>query len=1090
MGTIKVKARCLKCTYRNGDFTIFSWSLIEPNENIKLSTYSSFSSKGENGYISEGKDYELEVEVLSVHPTYGSTVFIKSVPSLDQLDFKNLTKEESFEILMECTSSERIANNILKAYPNFIELVLTEGKEAIDISRVKGMGDVYLNAYTRDLTNKYKYYHILKAFKDYQLDITDCKTLCAMYKDEIGIKSALNTRPYEVLCDTLNRRFDQADKMILELQPKFKETSHRCEYLVLSVLKRNEEDGSTRLNGNDLYYYIQDEINKPELLPLVVDTVKNSEKIYYDELSKDCAIMNTYIGEVYVADFIKNKIKNSTELNIDWRKYTKVNDFTMSEKQSEALEMFCKYNFSVLAGYSGCVDCDTEFFNGKQWKKISEYLPQDLVLQYNKDGSANLVKPQDYIKLPSDYLYHFETKYGLSQTLSEEHRIIYYTQNNIFKENTLAEVMEINNKYTKGFVGKIPTSFKYSGNGIDLTDNEIKIMCAVICDGSFYSHVNENCDSYNRCRFHIKKNRKKEELRRLFKESNIWWREKESATEGYTDFYINAPRREKEFTDYWYNCNNHQLQLICDNIMQWDGSNTITLTGKDRFKFSTTIKKTADFIQFAYSSCGYRASISINDRIGRPKKNKKNGKTYYDKSIEYSVGITHVTKCSIMNDHKKADFIKVPTKDGYKYCFTVDSGMLVLRNNNKIFCTGNSGKSTSLQGLIYLMEDNHMSYTLLAPTGSASKRIAEVTRRDASTIHKRVLKYGDIESDVVLVDESSMVDLPTFIMLLQAIKNGNCRIVLIGDPKQLASVGIGTIFADIINSNEIPMITLTEIFRYNSNGSLFIATNTRNGKSFIDSDDKLLKWSDNKMTLNVGDNYKFIQTDDILDTLMTEYLKFISKGFKPKDILVLSPMNVRSCGTYEINNTIQAEINPFKPNEQILSRTINGTEIKFKLGDLVLNTKNDYKAIPLDSWKLMENDPDGLLTEDDIPLTEVMNGQKGKIIEIDNKKLVIQFDEELIVFPKIKLNHLLLGFAVSIHRMQGSESNVVLNIISPEHSKMLSRNLLYVALTRSKKYHVDIGNMSAFEDALKIEEVSQRDTFLPQLLIEQKEKEN
>lgn len=1085
MGTIKVKAHCLKQVYKNGDYVILSFNLLEPNENIQLSTYGSFSCKGEYPFISEGKDYEMELEIISNHQSYGSTCKILAVPSLEQLDFKNLSKEESFEILMDCTSSERVANNILGAYPNFIELVLTEGKEAIDTDKIVGVGDIYLNAYVRELTNKYKYYHLLKAFKDYKVDITDCKSLCDIYKDEQGIRKALKYKPYTVLCDVLKRKFEQADELVMEFQDEFRESNHRCEYLILDVLMRNEEGGSTRLNGNSLYYYIEEESNKPELLPLVVETVKESELIYYDEETKDVSIMVTYLGETYISDFIKDKIKKSKKLNIDWTKYTQVGDFKMSEKQAECLKMFCENNVSVLAGYSGCVDMDTEFFNGKQWKKISEYNENDLVLQYHTDGSATLVKPDNYIKLPCDYLWHFETKYGLSQTLSDEHRVIYYSSKGVFKENTLSEIMEIHKNNKSGFCGKIPTTFNYEGNGIELTDNEIKIMCAVICDGSFYAYATDvNCKTHYKCRFHIKKDRKKEALRELFTKSDIWWEEKVSSAEGYSDFYINAPRREKEFTEYWYNCNHHQLQIICDNIMQWDGSNNITLSGKDRFKFSTVIKQTADFIQFAYSSCGFRSSISVNNRIGRAKINKGSGKTYYDKSMEYSVGITKVIKCSIMNDHNKTEFIKVIPKDGFKYCFTVDSGMLVLRKDNKIFCTGNSGKSTSVQGLISLMEDNGLSYTLLTPTGSASKRLSEVTHRDCSTIHRKCMRDGEIWSDVVLIDETSMVDLSTMIMLFQTIKNEKARIVFVGDPAQLSSVGIGTLFSDIIDSNITPKIELTEIFRYNSSGSLYTATNIRLGRSFFNNTDSLIKRSSDKNTLMVGNNYKFIQTEDIMNTLLEEYSKLISKGFKPKDILVLSPQNIGSIGTYELNNIIQSEINPIKPNEITLSRKINITEIRFKLGDMVLNKKNDYKALPYDSWKIIENG-NGMLNEEDVPLTQVYNGEKGIIREIDDKKLVIEFDNDLIVFNKTKIKNLLLSYVRSVHSVQGNEAKAVINIVSPTHSRMLTRNLEYVATTRSKEIHVDIGDMSAFENALLVEEMNERSTWLKDLLLKE-----
>lgn len=744
----KVNAHCVKQVYKNGDYTIFSFCLNEPNENIQLSSYGSFSCKGEYSYLSENKDYEMEIELISTHQIYGGTYAIKSIPSMEQLDLANLSKEESFEILMDCTSSERIANNILSAYPDFISKVLTEGKESIDTDNISGVGEAYLNAYVRELTSKYKYYHLLQEFKDYEVDVTDCKALCSNYIDEDKIKEKLKKRPYEVLIDALGRNFINADKMILNLNPEFKDSKQRCEYLMLSVLDTNEENGSTRLNANSMYYYIEEEYNVPELLPLIVETVKESELIYYDEKTKDVAKASTYTAECMIADFVKNKIKNSNKLNIDWEKYKTSENFTLSDMQMKGLENFCNYNFSIIAGFSG------------------------------------------------------------------------------------------------------------------------------------------------------------------------------------------------------------------------------------------------------------------------------------------------------------------------------------------------SGKTQSVKGLISLMEDNGINYTLLSPTGKASKVLSESTNRPSSTIHRKVYS-GEINTDVLIIDEAGMIALDVFTMLLNDIVNENIRIILIGDPSQLSSIGLSKIFDDLINSEIIPMTMLTEIFRYKSDGSLFVATNLRNGISFFD-DKEMVKYKDN--VYSVGSNYKFIEKpdDEIIDTLVEEYVKLIKSGVKPIDIMVLSPFNKSELGTYEINNRIQAEINPQKPNESFHSRKIrsgnNIIEITFRVGDIIINTKNDYSAIPYDSYILMEENE--MLTESDVETTLIVNGQQGIIHEVVPKGLIVQCDEELIFFSKQKLNNILLGFSLSSHKSQGSSVDVVIGVVSNQHKKMLSRGLLYVMDTRNRKKCINIGSAQAFENALQIVDNDLRDTWLLDLLKE------
>lgn len=233
---------------------------------------------------------------------------------------------------------------------------------------------------------------------------------------------------------------------------------------------------------------------------------------------------------------------------------------------------------------------------------------------------------------------------------------------------------------------------------------------------------------------------------------------------------------------------------------------------------------------------------------------------------------------------------------------------------------------------------------------------------------------------------------------------------------------------------------------------------------------------------SICNNYKFIQTDNIFDTLIEEYMKLIKKGIKPNEILCLSPFNVGDEGTYKINNAIQLEINPTKPQELTLSRKINNyTDVTFRVGDRILNKKNDYQALPLESWKDIENSY-GALSEEDVALTAIFNGQDGIIREVTDKYVVAQFDEELIVINKSKLNNVLLAYCISVHSSQGSEAKYVLNVVSPSHKRMLNRNLLYVADTRSKILQIDIGDMGTYEDALLIDGNSERLTWLKELL--------
>ena len=338
----------------------------------------------------------------------------------------------------------------------------------------------------------------------------------------------------------------------------------------------------------------------------------------------------------------------------------------------------------MVCARAKCVDAETEYFNGSEWKPISEYQDGEQVLQYNLDGTANLVTPLQYIKTPCEMMYHIETQRGVNIMASPEHKMLSVIPSRkggyIYHDYTMEEIYEKHYKGA-GFIDQFLTTFKYSGKGIELSNEEIRVMCAVICDGYFPK------DS-NKCVIRVLKERKKRRIRHLLRMADISWEEKQQP-DNYISFVFNAPRKEKEFSSYWFDCNNEQLKIVCNEILHWDGC----LLNTSR-TFSTTSKDTADFIQFAYAATGERASIKIRDR--REQIKTVGNKEYECKSVEYEMHITNRTLCGIRSRHKKVEIKKVKPIDGYKYCFTVPSSYLVLRRGNSIMIHHNCGKSTLL----------------------------------------------------------------------------------------------------------------------------------------------------------------------------------------------------------------------------------------------------------------------------------------------------------------------------------------------------------------------------------------------------------
>ncbi len=198
--------------------------------------------------------------------------------------------------------------------------------------------------------------------------------------------------------------------------------------------------------------------------------------------------------------------------------------------------------------------------------------------------------------------------------------------------------------------------------------------------------------------------------------------------------------------------------------------------------------------------------------------------------------------------------------------------------------------------------------------------------------------------------------------------------------------------------------------------------------------------------------------------------------------MILSPMNKGDDGTYNLNRTIEDEYNPPKPNEATLSYKREGVDIVFRVGSRVINIKNDYRALPLESYEIIQSDHTNRLTTEDVPLTQIFNGQIGVVRSVNDKMMVCQFDEELIVIEKYKLNTILLARSISCHRSQGGEWKCVINVISDKHTRMLSRNLLYVMDTRAREFVCDIGDRKTFENSLLVDSVEERSTWLREMM--------
>ena len=358
-----------------------------------------------------------------------------------------------------------------------------------------------------------------------------------------------------------------------------------------------------------------------------------------------------------------------------------------------------------------------------------------------------------------------------------------------------------------------------------------------------------------------------------------------------------------------------------------------------------------------------------------------------------------------------------------------------------------TGKSQTTKALIKMLDDNAYTYTLLAPTGIAAKRLRQATNRQASTIHMHLACHRSI-GNFLIIDECSMIGVNLLGLLFDFIPK-NTKIILICDEAQLASISCGNIVQDIIDSKIVPIVNLTKVFRYGIGGIATVATDVRLGK---------------ELSENVEfDDYSFIpiSSNPLID-ITTIYNNALKK-YSPEDIMILSPFNVRSAGTYAINSTLQNEHNK---NPTFLSYKKQGFDIEFKIGDRIVNTENNYH-----------------MTSDYGDELAVMNGDIGTIIDNDGYNTTVKFDNGIAYLENNDMYKMLLATAVSVHKSQGNQAKCVIVVIDKSHGFFLNRNIEYVAMSRAQEKLIVLGDIDTINNALSIQQEKNRQTYLKDMLI-------
>lgn len=1065
---------------KDGQWVSFGLKLTKSKDKIHITKYGTVSCNGCCPILKKDTVYKIRA-IESFDETYGYSYKI----DLIGVDVTALSKSEQKQYLLSAIGESK--TELL--YSNLSDPIkVLEDEDIETLCKIKGIRENSAKQLIKKYNGDLGYAEAISLLKKYDMTDNQIKGLVDRFGSGQTIDNKIKKNPYFLL-NAKGYGWEKTDKIARAsgIKPYDK---RRIEAYVGYFLQSQADVGNIWMYQDQLWEGLCEKLGgnlDDEIVGNIIHDLEERGNIFFTEDRERMAWKKYYKMEVNTAKELVRlaKCKNTFKYN-NWREKVaeleKEQGWNYTEEQLKGIYSVLENQVTVVVGSAGCVDCDTEFFNGTQWKRIADYKKEDKVLQYNKDGSTNLTYPIRYIKLPCEKMWNFKTS-RIDQCLSDDHLLLYLNRNDKLSTMLMKDFVEKQNKNKHGFQERFITSFIYDGAISEYTDDELRFIVAFQADGKFISN--------NTIGFHFHKDRKKDRIINLLNKMNITYKYSYDEKEKHTIYIKTTPNLKniclKEFPNNFVNYSFKQKQVIIDELKHWDSN----IINDNLFVYYSNNLKNIQIIQFVVHSINKRGIIGIDDRVGC----FKNNSNHKYKNINYRLNISNRNTCRLTIDSKKTNKTKIEeykTKDGYKYCFSVPSEMLVLRRNKKIFVTHNCGKTSLVTGMLKALEGNNYIVAQCALSGKASANLTDVTGEEGYTIHRllgvntdeesdnRFLhnKKNPLNSDVVILDELSMVNIDILYSLIQSIKDG-AKLIMLGDIKQLETIGMGNALHDIMLSNTINVVELTKIHRQASaSGIITESLKASDKQTWIDRN-----FFGKKVVGELKDMEYDIIADrrDIVDTIMEYYKEFIEKGISPEDIMILTPKKEEGdTSAWNLSNIVQDYLVKNQKEKHLQGRPKSKYSELYYENDLVMNTVNDYRKV-----KAIGNNKEGYIPDKESCIP-IFNGDMGKVVYIDEdlQYMVVKFNNknDLVYIPKQDLSAMRLAYSATTNKMQGSSRPYVICAIDYSHYMLLTKEMIYTMLTRAKKYCVMVAENSAYLYAIKHSNISKKQTFLKEEL--------